>query len=102
MVTQRPQFRGLVELPKTEEPPDIPGKLKIVVKREPYDPNFTVRLPTGTEEYVSSQEAERILRAYGITEPEKILTHVWNFYTAVLYVADPAGITREPKELHGT
>lgn len=81
----------LVELPKDDtQGPDIPGKLKLVVTRQPYDDSYSILLPTGSEEYVPTDKAERILRMYGVRDPEKILTHVWNFYSALIYVNDPA------------
>jgi hypothetical protein len=81
----------LVELPKDDSTgPDIPGKLKLLVTRQPYDDQYSILLPTGSEEYVPTEKAERILLMYGVRDPEKILTHVWNFYSALIYVNDPA------------
>lgn len=71
-------------------PEHIPGKLCIIVSRVPYDDSITLILPNGSEEYVASDRAERLLRMYGVKDPEKIITHVWNFYHATLYVDDPA------------
>ena len=81
----------LVELPKDgADGPDIPGKLKIIVRREPYDDNYSILLPSGSEEYVPPDKAERILRVHGVKDPDKILTHTWNFYVSLVYVNDPA------------
>ena len=83
----------LVDLPKDDEnsePEKIPGKLIIRVSRVPYDDSVTIILPNGSEEYVYTDRAERLLRMHGVRDPEKILTHVWNFYSATLYVDDPS------------
>jgi hypothetical protein len=81
----------LVELPKDDrDGPEIPGKLKLLVTRQPYDDHYAILLPTGSEEYVPTDKAERILLMYGVRDPEKILTHTWNFYSALVYVNDPA------------
>ena len=86
----------LIELPKEDrEGPDIPGKLKLRVTRQPYDDHYSIHLPTGSEEYVPTDKAERILLMYGVREPDKILTHVWNFYSATIYVNDPASRSKE-------
>ena len=86
----------LIELPKDESTgPDIPGKLKLRVTRQPYDDQYSILLPNGSEEYVPIDKAERILLMYGVKEPDKILTHVWNFYSALLYVNDPANQSKE-------
>jgi len=83
----------LVDLPPEDDPnavfPDYPGKLKIVVRREPYDDSYSILLPNGNSEYVLVDAAERILKSYGIKNTDKILTHVWNFYLAVVYVNNP-------------
>src|ERR1700747_374381 len=86
----------LIELPKDDSTgPDIPGKLKLRVSRMPYDDHYSIFLPTGSEEYVPIDKAERILLMYGVKEPDKILMHVWNFYSALIYVHDPANATKE-------
>jgi hypothetical protein len=82
----------LIDLPSDNEKinyPDVPGKLKIIVKREPYDEFYSIDLPNGNSEYVLVDVAERILRKYGVKDVDKVLVHVWNFYLAVLYVDDP-------------
>jgi hypothetical protein len=88
----------LIDLPKDKnpEPKKIPGKLCIQVSRVPYDDSLTIILPNGAEEYVLSDRAERLLRIHGVKDPEKIITHVWNFYSATLYVDDPAA-GRDPR-----
>jgi hypothetical protein len=87
----KPVFNRLVELPKDDSNgPDIPGKLKLLITRQPYDDSYSILLPNGSEEYVPTDKAERILFMYGVKDPEKILTHVWNFYSALVYVKDPA------------
>ena len=87
----------LIELPKDESTgPDIPGKLKLRVTRQPYDTQYSILLPNGSEEYVPIEKAERILLMYGVKDPDKVLTHVWNFYSALLYVNDPANRQQEP------
>ena len=86
----------LIELPKDDSTgPDIPGKLKLRVTRQPYDDQYSILLPNGSEEYVPIDKAERILLMYGVKDPDKILTHVWNFYSALLYVNDPANRSKE-------
>jgi hypothetical protein len=81
----------LIELPKEDKDgPDIPGKLKLRISRTPYDDHFSILLPNGSEEYVVTSKAEQILVMYGVKDPEKILTHTWNFYSALVYVNDPA------------
>lgn len=80
----------LIELPKDNaEGPDIPGKRKIVVRRQPYDEYYSILLPSGNEEYVPPDKAERILRVNGIKDPDKILTNTWNFYVSICYVDEP-------------
>jgi hypothetical protein len=82
----------LIDLPNDEnpKPEKIPGKLCIQVSRVPYDDAVTILLPNGSEEYVPSDRAERLLQLHGVKDPERIITHVWNFYFACLYVDDPA------------
>lgn len=80
----------LIELPEDGvEYPQIPGYLLIKVTREPYDDSYSIFLPNGDEEYVLPDKAERLLRLHGIKDPEKILTHVHNFYESVIYIDDP-------------
>ena len=81
----------LIELPKEDrEGPDIPGKLKLRITRTPYDDSYSIFLPNGSEEYVVTSKAEQILTMYGVKDPEKILVHTWNFYSALVYVKNPA------------
>lgn len=89
------------------EPEEIPGKLCIVMSRVPYDDAVTIKLPNGSEEYVLSDKADRLLRLHGVKNPDKYLTHLWNFYSAIIYVDDPLyeksntadkEIERRPKE----
>jgi hypothetical protein len=73
-------------------PPLIPGKHRIVVRRVPYDDYVTVYLPDVVNEgevrseYVLMNQAAKLLRMYGVKDPDSILGYAWNFYEAVIYV----------------
>lgn len=70
-------------------PPIRPGKLRIIIIRDPFDDQVTIHLPNGNSEYLPADRAELLLRSNGVKEPIKVLDHVYNWNKATLFLNDP-------------
>jgi len=82
---------------ETAFPPVYDGLVYLFLSREPHDDYITVYLPNGDSYDLLSDQLERYLLMLNCPTPWRVVSYVWNFYSAV-YDCGTGGIRWVPKE----